>query len=370
MTDIDKEADVELEEEVIVAGTRKKKATQAELLMTAFMKALEVSQAQNMELVTSLLMAQKEEKAKEKEAEEKHLKEEKEAEEKRWKEEREDHLKRQEALEAERREERRQLEVRWAGMLDNNATKRADDLSRETEREARRQRREALPKFKEGEDIELFLIRFEDALVKAGEPENEWVPLLQKNISGAPANILASSISEEARDSFSKTKEELLDALGKSLANTLETFFQPYKALNAYPGELGLRGKSLIRRLLKDAKSKEECEWLLLKAYISMCYSAECIQHINRMNPQSEAQLYADINSFEHCFGNATRIRFKPRSEGRQWHENRDRFDSRDRYEHKDRRYENKDRWESELKKEKSEYKDRTEWGSYDDKHR
>ena len=38
-------------------------------------------------------------------------------------------------------------------MLDNNATKRADDLSRETEREAHRQRREALPKFKEGEDI-------------------------------------------------------------------------------------------------------------------------------------------------------------------------------------------------------------------------
>ena len=28
-----------------MAGTRKKKATQAELLMTAFMKALEVSQA-------------------------------------------------------------------------------------------------------------------------------------------------------------------------------------------------------------------------------------------------------------------------------------------------------------------------------------
>ena len=103
MTDIDKEADVELEEEVIVAGTRKKKTTQDELLMTAFMKALEVSQAQNMELVTSLLTAQKEEKAKEKEAEEKHLKEEKEAEEKRWKEEREDLLKRQEALEAERR---------------------------------------------------------------------------------------------------------------------------------------------------------------------------------------------------------------------------------------------------------------------------
>ena len=227
MTDIDKEADVELEEEVIVAGTRKKKATQAELLMTAFMKALEVSQAQNMELVTSLLTVQKEEKAKEKEAEEKYLKEEKEAEEKRWKEEREDLLKRQEGLEAERREECRQLEVRWAGMLDNNATKRADDLSRETEREARRQRREALPKFKEGEDIELFLIRFEDALVKAGEPENEWVPLLQENISGAPANILASSISEEARDSFSKAKEELLDALGKSLASTLETFFQP-----------------------------------------------------------------------------------------------------------------------------------------------
>ena len=133
---------------------------------------------------------------------------------------------------------------------------------------------------------------------------------------------------------------------------------------------LGLRGKSLIRRLLKDAKSKEECELLLLKAYISMCYTAECIQHINRMNPQSEAQLYADINSFECSFGNATRIRFKPRSEGRQWHENRDRFDSRDRYEHKDRRYENKDRWESELKKEKSEYKDRTERGSYGDKHR
>ena len=153
-----------------MAGTRKKKTTQAELLMTAFMKALEVSQAQNMELVTSLLTVQKEEKAKEKEAEEKHLKEEKEAEEKRWKEEREDLLKRQEALEAERREERHQLEVRWAGMLDNNATKRADDLSRETEREARRQRREALPKFKEGEDIEFFLIRFEDALVKAGEP--------------------------------------------------------------------------------------------------------------------------------------------------------------------------------------------------------
>ena len=80
------------------------------------------------------------------------------------------------------------------------------------------------------------------------------------------------------------------------MANTLETFFKPYKALNAYPGEVGLRGKSLIRRLLKDVKSKEECEWLLLKAYISMCYSAECIQHINRMNPQSEAQLYADIS--------------------------------------------------------------------------
>ena len=83
------------------------------------------------------------------------------------------------------------------------------------------------------------------------------------------------------------------------MANTLEIFFQPYKALNAYPGEVGLRGKSLNRRLLKDAKSKEECEWLLLKAYISMCYSAECIQHINRMNPQLEVQFYADINSFE-----------------------------------------------------------------------
>ena len=114
MTDIDKEADVEFEQEVIVAGTRKKKTMQSEFPMTAFMKALEVSQAQNMELVTSLLTAQKEEKAKEKEAEEKHLKEEKEAEEKRWKEEWEDLLKRQEALEAERREERHQLEVRWA----------------------------------------------------------------------------------------------------------------------------------------------------------------------------------------------------------------------------------------------------------------
>ena len=89
----------------------------------------------------------------------------------------------------------------------------------------------------------------------------------------------------------------------------MEDLFNPLKAVNATPGEVDLKASALTRRLFKEAKTKEDCLWLVQKMYTLMCYTPECVQQVLRLDPQNKAALLGDIANYETTFGNATHMK-------------------------------------------------------------
>ena len=79
------------------------------------------------------------------------------------------------AMEEERCKEQVEQTKQWENMMAQNLVQRAQDLGRETAREMRRNRLAGLPKYKEGEDLDTFILKFEDALEGMKEPVGEWV---------------------------------------------------------------------------------------------------------------------------------------------------------------------------------------------------
>ena len=92
------------------------------------------------------------------------------------------------AMEEERCKEQFEQTKQWENMMAQNLVQRAQDLGRETAREMRHNR---LAGLQEGEDLDTFILKFEDALEGMKEPVGEWVQHLASCLNGAPASILA-----------------------------------------------------------------------------------------------------------------------------------------------------------------------------------
>ena len=76
----------------------------------------------------------------------------------------------------------------------------------------------------------------------------------------------------ETKKSYETTKEQLLHALGRTRTQSMEDLFNPLKAVNATPGEVDLKASALTRRLFKEAKTKEDCLWLVQKINTYVLY--------------------------------------------------------------------------------------------------
>ena len=139
------------------------------------------------------------------------------------------------------------------------------------EQESSRKRDRAtssIPSFREGEDVEEYLITAERRL-QAGEiPNREWLAIIASKLSGKTGSIWQdlSAVSGE----YQEVRDRLLKSCGYTakLAGDLWYGFKAEQVRGLSADQLYHKGVQLLRRLLTPHKIGAEAEFALLRAWV------------------------------------------------------------------------------------------------------
>ena len=169
---------------------------------------------------------------------------------------------------ASRRAYEQQVELmRMQAELGENAAK----VHRE-EQAAERRRDKAIssiPNFKEGDDVEEFLLTAEKRLGVGGIKEDEWVAVLAFKLSGKLGSVWQ-DISATVED-YREVKNRVLKVCGHTPKLAAEIFFgfKSEQSGGLTADQLYYRGKQLFRRMVAPHRDGEEAEFTILRGWIS-----------------------------------------------------------------------------------------------------
>ena len=147
---------------------------------------------------------------------------------------------------------------------------RAAKVHRE-EQAAQRKRDRAIssiPNFKEGEDIEEFLLTAEKRLGVGGIREEEWIVILSSKLSGK-VGLVWQDLCVVSED-YQEVRNRLLKSCGYTakLAGDLWFGFKAEQVRGLTADQLYHKGVQLLRRLLSPSKVGPEVEFALLRAWV------------------------------------------------------------------------------------------------------
>ena len=127
----------------------------------------------------------------------------------------------------------------------------------------------SVPNYKEGEDVEEFLLTAEKRLGVGGIREDDWVVILASKLSGKLGTVwqdICATVEE-----YREVKNRVLKACGYTPKLAAEVFFgfksEQSKGLTA--DQLYHRGVQLFRRMVAPHRIGEEAEFTILRGWIS-----------------------------------------------------------------------------------------------------
>ena len=126
----------------------------------------------------------------------------------------------------------------------------------------------SVPVFKEGEDIEEFLLTAERRLRAAEIPQGEWIPIIDTKLGGTLATAWQ-DITVTVLD-YQEAKGKLLKVCGYTPRLAADAFFgfraDQSKGMTA--DQLFHRGQQLLRRMIAPGKAGEDVEFAILRSWI------------------------------------------------------------------------------------------------------
>ena len=85
------------------------------------------------------------------------------------------------------------------------------------EDERKRKIANKLTKWEDGDQPEVYLLRFEDTMKHDGIPQQEWLQRLRPLLTGSALTASSRDVPEDAKEPYSEFKEALLNAQGLSV---------------------------------------------------------------------------------------------------------------------------------------------------------
>ena len=148
------------------------------------------------------------------------------------------------------------------------------------QRDWKRRLVEKLPKLTDNDQLDTFLLRFEDQMREAEVEEEEWPIHLRTFLTGATLVAYTKDVPEEGKKDYWMLREALLDAVGLALHDCVNSFFFPGKKHSWSWQEAGRHIEfHLVHgcEILAEAKSRMGISRLLTWCSLE-CASFVCLQ--------------------------------------------------------------------------------------------
>ena len=197
--------------------------------------------------------------------------------------------------------EKRQLEhQRQLVEMQAEVGRKASILHREQANEDKKRDRAlfGVPTFREGEDLEEFLVLMEERMIAAGVEKDEWVASVSSKLTGR----LAASWREvtAAAPDYEGARIRFLEGSGYTPIAAADRFFgfkfEQCKGLSA--GELYQKGVKLVRRILGPCVISPESEFALLKGWVYTVIPKRARASLDARVVTKAAELVAALQDF------------------------------------------------------------------------
>ena len=212
----------------------------------------------------------------------------------------------QELIEKRQREQQELIEKRQ-----HESQKQLVEMQAEIGREASRLHREqmnvdkrkeralfSVPTFREGEDLEEFLVLMEERMIAAGVEKNEWIASVSSKLTGRLAAAWR-EVTVAAPD-YEGARIRFLEGSGYTPIAAADRFFgfkfEHCKGLSA--GELYQKGLKLARRMLAPCVATPELEFALLKGWIYTVIPKRARASLDARVVSKAAELVAALQDF------------------------------------------------------------------------
>ena len=156
----------------------------------------------------------------------------------------------------------------------------------------------SVPTFREGEDLEEFLVLMEERMIAAGVEKNEWVASVSSKLTGRLAAAWR-EVTAAAPD-YEGARIRFLEGSGYTPIAAADRFFgfkfEQCKGLSA--GELYQKGLKLARRMLAPCVATPELEFALLKGWIYTVIPKRARASLDARVVSKAAELVAALQDF------------------------------------------------------------------------
>ena len=176
----------------------------------------------------------------------------------------------------------------------------ASRLHREQQNVDKRKERAlfSVPPYREGEDLEEFMVLMEERMVAAGVEENEWVASVSSKLTGRLAATWR-EVTAAAPD-YQGARIRFLEGSGYTPMAAADRFYgfrsDQCKGLSA--GELYQKGLKLARRMLAPCVATPDLEFALLKGWVYAVIPKRARASLDARVVSKAAELVAALQDF------------------------------------------------------------------------
>ena len=157
--------------------------------------------------------------------------------------------------------------------------------------------------YKDSDDVEEYMEDAEKKLIASGIPEREWVAAMTPKLSGKIGSTWSDLKVEGA--TFKSMKEALLVSWGYTPKIAGDQFFN-FKLENLKgmtPGHLWRRGIQLLRRVVAPRKLEAEAEFLIVKAWVWAVVPRKARILLDGRNVTNHSELTLALQDYLACEG-------------------------------------------------------------------
>ena len=156
----------------------------------------------------------------------------------------------------------------------------------------------SIPSWKEGEDLEEFLLTAERRLRAAEISEKEWIVILDAKLSGKMASAWQ-DISVTVED-YQEAKDRLLKVCGYTPRLAADGFygFRAEQSKGMTADQLFHRGLQLLRRMVSPHKMSEGVEFALLRGWVSFVISKKARAALDARVIKDSSELINALQDF------------------------------------------------------------------------
>ena len=189
------------------------------------------------------------------------------------------------------------------------------EIERLWNEEIRKNRRaDKMEPWRDSDQPEAYLVKFERVMAEAGIPKKEWPKRLVPLLTGKALVAYSSHVPPAATNQYDNLKEAMLEAMGFSLSHCRRAFWTHQKKHSDTPQEICQQLEFYLNHLMQNCKTVADCKCEFLIGKLLSYYPPEVAEFVLFRKPQTSLEAANLIQ--DHQDG---RQFWRDRRQGRPW---------------------------------------------------